>query len=120
MVLYRYYYTRGVVKRFVEYVKFNIYTTYFLATNLFKMVPEYVIKAMIILAFILVLEVLGIIVFYIYRKYKSIDKYTDVKYRGNNKEPNTYKEDKKGYKKRCIRTRSKHTTRYTNRHEWSR
>lgn len=91
-----------MVKRFVVYVQFNsIFTV--LTTSMIETTPQYIIIAIIILAFIFLLGVLGIIFYYIHRKYKSIDNHTNKKYQNysnsdENKKTDTYKEDIKSYK----------------------
>lgn len=97
-----------MVKGLVEFIQFNICSTA-LTTSLFETVPQYVIVSIIILVFIIVIGIMiaihrliGIIKYYINRKFTSIDKHTDRKYQNihnNNETANTYKEDKKEYQK---------------------
>jgi hypothetical protein len=92
---------RGVVKGFVTYIQFNNNSTA-LATCLFDTIPQYVVISLIVLVFVIVLGFLGIIFYYIYRKFNSIDMHTAGKYQNNynNKpSPNTYKMDKTEFKK---------------------
>lgn len=75
-----------------------------LTTGLSETTPQYVVITLLVLAFVIVLGIFGIAFFYIHRKYKSIDNHTDKKYSLNNDKDgnnitNTYKEDKKSYKK---------------------
>lgn len=86
-----------MVKRFAEYLKFNMNFAV-LTASFFNEVPEYVIKSIIILCFLLVVWLF----YYTYRKYKSIDNHTNKKYKNSNSyddNSNTYAKDKKEYKK---------------------
>lgn len=89
-----------MVKGFVEYKQFYIVSTA-LDTSLFQTTPSYVIIAAIVLIFIVVLGLLGIIAYYIYRKFNSIDIHTNKKYQDHNKDDkeDTYKDDKEELKK---------------------
>lgn len=74
-----------------------------LTTGLTITPPQYVTILDAILKYIVVLGVLGIVFYYIYRKYKSIDNYINRKYpMSNNGDSNnkadTYKDEKKSYK----------------------
>lgn len=65
------------------------------------MTPTYVVVSAIVLVFLFVIGVFGTAIYYIYRKYKSIDNHTNKKYSNGkeNDEAKTYKDDKKSFKK---------------------
>lgn len=89
-----------MIKKFVCYIQFNnIFPV--LTTSLFETTPQYVIIALIVLIFIIVIGLFGTVFYYIYRKHNSIDNHTNKKYQkdNDNKEPDTYKIDRESYKK---------------------
>lgn len=90
-----------MVKRVVERIQFNIVFTV-LATNGFTQIPNYVVISAIILCFLVIIGILLLIFYYIRRKFNSIDNHTNKKYMHenyNDKDPNTYKQDKKELEK---------------------
>lgn len=91
---------KGVIKRFVEHIWFNTNFFTFLESGLFNEIPPYVIILAIILSFIIVIGIIIITLYYIKRKFDSIDKHTDKSLLNNNKNcSDTYKETKEEYKK---------------------
>lgn len=97
---------KGVVIRFVHYVQLNVCST-ILTTGLFERTPQYVIISLIVLLYILVIGILVLFFYYIYKKFKSIDNHTDKKYHSKNDCLDTYRRDKKGYDKDIIELNAK-------------
>lgn len=100
---------RDVVKGLVEYIQFNI-SSVILTISLLESMPQYVIISVIILCFLIVIGLLILFFYYIYRKFNSIDNHINKKYgdENHNKDnSNTYKKDKKEYKKNVCELEAK-------------
>lgn len=67
-------------------------------TDLFNSIPEYVIKATFALAFVIVFLLFIIIMYYIYKKFDSINEYIKSQ-KDENRKISTFKKRKKEYKK---------------------
>ncbi len=95
------FFRRDVVEGVVEYIQFNICST-ILTTGVFD-----IISCIVVFTFIFLISIIGSSVYYIHRKYKSIDYHTKMKYSNNDSidvydkdnNINTYKDDLKEYKK---------------------
>lgn len=87
-----------MVEGVVEYIEFKI-CSIILTTGLFSEIPSYVIESVFALCFLLLIGTFLLIYYALYRKYNTINKYLKWKYKKDNANMDTYKEEKSDYEK---------------------